>query len=169
MTDTQDLTRKFWAALRHDMTVMLGTTRNALGQDGVGPRPMTAQIDGDRDQGPIWFFTARDTELARAVDPGTPAFFTFADKGNDVFATVTGRLTADNDRAVIDRLWNAFVAAWYEGKDDPALVLLRFDPDDAEIWLDGSSLVAGLKILLGGDPKADYADHTAKVRLSSAG
>ena len=36
------------------------------------------------------------------------------------------------DRAAIDRLWNRFVAAWFEkGKDDPKLALLRFDPERA--------------------------------------
>ena len=79
-----------------------------------------------------------------------------------------GSLRFDNDRAVIDRLWNRFVAAWYEhGKDDPKLALLRLDPERAEIWLDASSMIAGIKMLLGaGDPKEDYKDNVAKVRLA---
>ena len=57
---------------------------------------------------------------------GNRAIATFASKNHELFATVHGRLTAQNDRAVIDRLWNTYVAAWYEdGKDDPKLVLLR--------------------------------------------
>ena len=75
-------------------------------------------------------------------------------------------MAIDNDRAVVDRLWNRFVAAWYEGgKDDPKLVLLRLNAETAEIWLDGSSIVAGIKMLLGVDPKADYMDNVAKVAL----
>jgi general stress protein 26 len=67
---------------------------------------------------------------------------------------------------VVDRLWNRFVAAWYEhGKDDPKLALLRLDPDRGQIWLDGSSLVAGIKMMLGFDPKEDYKDNVAKVNL----
>ena len=67
---------------------------------------------------------------------------------------------------MIDRLWNRFVAAWFDkGKDDPKLALLRFDTEQAEIWLDGSSVVAGIKMLLGFDPKEDYKDHVAKVAL----
>ena len=42
----------------------------------------------------------------------------------------------------------------------------RFDPKDAEIWLDGSSLLAGLKVLFGSDPKEDYAGNVAKVSLA---
>jgi general stress protein 26 len=58
------------------------------------------------------------------------------------------------------------VAAWYEGgKTDPNLALLRLDAERAEIWQDASSLVAGIKMLIGADPKKDYRDQVAKVTL----
>ena len=66
----------------------------------------------------------------------------------------------------IDRLWNKYVAAWYEGgKDDPKLLLLRMDLQHAKIWKDGSSLVAGFLSILGRDPKKDYQDNVADVSL----
>ena len=161
MPTSRELEKKFWKALRSDMTIMLGLT----GVQKVYPRPMTAQIEAE-DGGPIWFFTAKDTELAAKLKNGSAAIGTFSSKGHDLFATVQGKLYLDNDRAVIDRLWNRFVAAWFEGgKDDPKLALLRFDAKSAEIWLDGSSLVAGIKMLLGYDPKEDYKDHVTKVKL----
>jgi len=163
MPDTQEIERQFWKALRSDMTVMLGVS----GAHDVTPRPMTAQIDGEADQGPIWFFTSKDSTLAKSVAREQPSYFNFVAKGHDVWASVSGRLIVANDRAVIDRLWNSFIAAWYEGgKDDPDLCLMRFDPMDAEIWLDGSSLLAGLKVLFGSDPKSEYADNVAKVSLA---
>jgi general stress protein 26 len=163
MPDTQHIEGKFWKALRSDMTVMLGVS----GAHDVTPRPMTAQIDGEADQGPIWFFTSKDSTLAKALTAGQPSYFNFVAKGHDVWASVSGRMAISNDRAVIDRLWNGFIAAWYEGgKDDPDLCLMRFDPKDAEIWLDGSSLLAGLKVLFGSDPKEDYAGNVAKVSLA---
>jgi general stress protein 26 len=67
---------------------------------------------------------------------------------------------------VIDRLWNRYVAAWFEaGKDDPKLAVLRLDPERAEIWGDASSLVAGLKLMLGMDPKKEFKDKVAEVDL----
>ncbi|PNA19001.1 general stress protein, partial [Pseudomonas sp. MPR-R1B] len=79
---------------------------------------------------------------------------------------IHGTLVAENDRAVIDRLWNSFVAAWYEGgKDDPKLQLLRLDAERAQIWVDASSMLAGVKVLLGIDPKQDYKDKVAEVSL----
>lgn len=44
-------------------------------------------------------------------------------------------------------------------------MLLRFDPKQAEIWQDASSVLSGLKLLLGADPKKDYKDQVAKVAL----
>ena len=102
----------------------------------------------------------------KALGRSENAFISFADKGHDLFAKISGTLTLDNDRAVIDRIWNRFVAAWFEqGKDDPKLALLRFDPHQAEIWENEWSLIAGIKLLFGSDPKRDYADKTANVRL----
>ena len=77
-----------------------------------------------------------------------------------------GRLSLDRDRATIDRLWNRFVAAWFPGgKDDPKLALLRFDAERAEIGLDDSSFLAGIKMLFGADPKQEYKDKVAEVSL----
>jgi general stress protein 26 len=165
MPTPAELEEKFWKSLKSDMTVMLGLA----GVEEGHSRPMTAQLDDKGPQGAIWFFTAKETDLAQAVSEGEGrrAVFHFASKGHDLFATVHGELTAYNDRETIDRLWNPYVAAWYEdGKDDPKLQLLRFDPERAEIWENGHSLVAGVMSLLGRDPKKDYQDKVAEVRLN---
>lgn len=161
MPTAAELKEKFWKSLRHDMTMMIGLD----GTRYAHARPMTAQLDKDRD-GPIYFFTSTESELAKNIGRGKAATGAFAAKGHDLFATLHGKLSRDRDRATIDRLWNRFVAAWFEGgKDDPKLVLLRFDVDNAEIWLDGSSMVAGIKMLLGFDPKQDYKDNVATVKM----
>ncbi len=162
MPTPNELEKKFWKSLKSDRTVMLGLVR----LDDGHARPMTAQIEGD-EGGPIWFFTSNKTELVSALKAGDRAMFTFSGKGGDLFASVHGALTLDNDRAAIERLWNPFVAAWYEGgKDDPELALLRFDPDRGEIWENGHSFIAGLMMLAGRDPKKDYGDKVAEVDLS---
>jgi general stress protein 26 len=163
MATPQEIEKKFWKALESDMTVMLGLD----GADDGHTRPMTAQVEDGH--GPIWFFTSADNKLVHAVAQGNGhggrAIATFASKGHDLFATIHGSLRVDTDRAVVDRLWNKFIAAWFEGKDDPKLRLLRLDPEHAEIWLDASSIVAGVKLLLGADPKKDYKGKVADVPL----
>ena len=161
MPTPAELEKKFWHTLKSDRTVMLGL----VDAEEAHTRPMTAMLDGE--EGPIWFFTARDTSIVDALAEGHRAIATFASKSHGLFAAIHGNLTIDNDRAVIDRLWNPFVAAWYEGgKDDPKLTLLRFDADEAQIWENASSLMAGIKMLFGRDPKRDYQDKVADVDLS---
>lgn len=161
MTDEREIETKFWKALKSDRTLMLGF---ADVDDGAA-QPMTAQIEGD-EGGPIWIFSAKDTDLVRNLGAGRKAVGHFAAKGHDLFACVHGHLTPDNDPEMIESLWNPFVAAWFEGgKTDPKLQLLRFDPDRAQIWLNDHSLLAGIKVLLGRDPKRDYKDKVAEVRL----
>ncbi|WP_371156646.1 pyridoxamine 5'-phosphate oxidase family protein [Jannaschia sp. 2305UL9-9] len=162
MTADAKIEAKFWKALRSDMTVFLGC-------DGAAPRPMTAQLAGDEDHGPLWFFTSTDTDLGRVLSTATKqGTMTFSSKGNDVWASANGRLSLSTDPDMIEKLWNPFVAAWYEdGKTDPKLRLVRFDAGEAELWEDGSSLVAGFKALIGSDPKQDFQDKTAHVRLDT--
>src|SRR5262245_35860272 len=148
MATAQELEARFWKALKSDMTMMIGLD----GVEDGHARPMTAQLEGNR--GPIWFFTAKDNSIVQRLGVNDRAIATFASKGHDRFATLHGRLSIDNDGEIIDRLWNRWIAAWYEGgKTDPNLALLRLDPDRAEIWLDASSVMAGIKIMLGADPK----------------
>jgi general stress protein 26 len=162
MTHEAEIAAKFWKALKSDMTVMLGLTGVAESHS----RPMTAQFDGDDGRTAIWFFTARDTDLVKSMGQEHRAVAHFVSKGHDLFASFHGDLILDNDRATIDRLWNRFVAAWYPGgQEDPNLQLIRFEPDDAQIWLNENSLFAGIRLLLGNDPKSAYKDKVAEIRL----
>ncbi len=160
MSNPQELERKFWKALGSDRTLMLGLD----GVEDGHSRPMTAQVEGE--SGPIWFFTGMDNALVARLGEGHRAIAAFASKGHDLFASIKGTLRVDTNRAVVERLWNPFIAAWFEGgKDDPNLVLLRLDAERAEIWLNESNLLAGVKMLLGVNPQADYADKVADVPL----
>ena len=163
MANEEQIEAKFWKALRDDMTLMLGLA----GVEEGHSQPMTAQFDNEHAEGPIWFFTTKDTDLVRSMGEGHRAVAHFVSKGHDIFASIHGELSLDNDRARIERLWNRFVAAWYPGgKDDPKLQLIRLDPEHAQIWLNENSLFAGVKLLMGSDPKKDYRDKVAEVRLN---
>ena len=153
---SDDIRKDFWKALDASPYVMVGQT---------GERehhvPMSAQLDKDAD-GAFWFFTATDNRLAG----GGPAMAQFASKGHDLFACISGTLRREEDPAVLDRLWNNGVAAFYPGgKSDPKLLLLRFDLDDAEIWTADPGIKGMFKLATGMSMKrGDLGEH-AKVTL----
>ena len=161
MSNETEIRDRFWKELKSERTIMLGVD----GEPGGGMQPMTALIEED-DGGPLWIFTSKESDLARAIGGGKPAHATFTGRKHDLFANVTGRLSIDNNRTVIDRLWNPWVAAWFEdGKDDPKLCLLRFDAEHAKIWLNATPLGAAIEWLLRRDPKESYKDKVAEVAL----
>lgn len=157
---SRQLENKFWKTLKSDRTLMLG-------MDGVEDghaRPMTALIEGE-EGGPIWFFTSHDNAMLAKLGDGKRVIATLCGKGHDLFASIAGTLREATDAVMIERLWNPFIAAWFEGKDDPAIVLMRLDPEHAQIWLNESSLLAGIKLVFGVDPKKDYRDKVADIDL----
>jgi general stress protein 26 len=160
MSTPQELEGKLWDALGSDRVVMLGLD----GAENGHTRPMSVQVEAGKS--PLWVFTTKDNQMVKLLGPAQRATATFTAKGHDLFASLQGTLHHHNDRATIDRLWNRSVAGWYEGgKDDPNLELLRFDATDAEIWENQNSVLAGVKVLLGADPKKEAQDKMAKVSL----
>ncbi len=145
------------------MTLMLGLTG---GNDGHS-QPMTALIEKDADRGPLWIFTAKDVHLVQAMaGRSNTAAAQFVSKGHDLFASIQGAVSLVNDPGMVDRLWNRFIAAWYPGgKEDPSLQLLRFDLTHAHIWLNEHRVLAGIKIMLGSDPKKDYEGKVVDMVL----
>ena len=153
---SDDIKQQFWKALADSPYVMLGAT---------GERehhiPMNAQLDKDA-HGAFWFFTATDNRLAA----GGPAMAQFAAKGHELFACISGTLVSESDRTVLDKLWSNSIAAWYEGgKDDPKLVLLRFDLDDAEIWTADPGIKGMFKLATGMAMKDGELGEHATVAL----
>lgn len=156
----QELRGMFWKELSSSPFMMLGLQ----GVEDSRTRPMTAQIDAPdgadkEDGGTIYFFGAKSESLVQGAGPSHRAVATYVSKGHDIFAHVHGTLTPVNDRALIERLWNPYIASWYKnGKDDPDLALLRFDTENADIWKSesGATLVAAALKMLGRDPGKDH-------------
>ena len=139
MSSPTELKQKFWTALADSPFVFL-----QLDSDPQTAVPMTAQLDKDAD-GRIWFFTHRDHPLAKMG----PATATFAGKGHDMFARFTGTLSEETSRERTDKQWSPVIEAWFDGKDDPNLLMLRMDLGQAEIWNSDLGFIDNTRMLLG--------------------
>lgn len=157
MADTVELKQHFWSKLASSPFLMVGL------QDGQHSEPLTAQLDEDQVD-TIFFFIGKDNRMAK----GGPAMLQFVSKGHDFFACLAGTARIDKDVAMIDKLWNNQVEAWFPGgKSDPNLALLRIDIDDAEMWETDMSVTGKLKMLFGGKIKSDETGSHAKVETTA--
>lgn len=129
--DTTEHTREteahFLELLKVFKTAMLIT--RAFG-GGFHGRPMSiAHHDED---GTLWFLTdlSSGTVAEAARDPH--ALVSLADSDKYVVMTGEVEIVVDAQRAAT--LWKEPFRVWFKGPDDPALTLIRFQPDDGEYW-----------------------------------
>lgn len=143
-SDTSEALDAFWSALESSPFLMLG-----LPAQNAHSLPMTAQFEGR--QGPIWFYGSRSSRLVEGLTSTNDAMAQYVGEGHKLFACISGMLTIDNNPAIIDKYWTKSVAAWFpQGKSDPDLVMLRFDPGNIAIWQADLSLMGKIRMMFGG-------------------
>lgn len=154
--DPAEVRHRMWEKLAKSPFVMIKRT----GTDDHA-EPMTAILDPDAD-GKFWFYTRKDNRIA----PGGRAMAQVVTKDHKLFACISGTLTEETDPAVIDKYWSNMVEAWFDGgRNDPDLIMLRFELDDAEIWEGDESLSGKFKMLTGMKIKPEEAGRHVETAL----
>ena len=103
--------------------------------DAVGDihgRPLTVQ-DVDFD-GTFWFLVSKSAEWTSAAGAGIAANVALDDAKDGRWISVSGAATLVEDRARIQEMWSPLYEAWFDGPDDPDLVLLRVESNSADYW-----------------------------------
>jgi general stress protein 26 len=78
---------------------------------------------------------SRGATAERVGDAGVAANLAFSDERRAAYVSVTGRATLVDDAARKRELWSAVVRPWFPGgAEDPELVLLKLQPEHAELW-----------------------------------
>ncbi|MDP8915943.1 MAG: pyridoxamine 5'-phosphate oxidase family protein [Pseudomonadota bacterium] len=136
---------RMWKAISDDRLGMLGLT----GPDAGHFQPMSAYHEQETHH--LWFFSYADNKLSAPLGDGKTqeAMFHFVDKERQVWACIMGALSSSRSRAHLDKFWDSQAQAWFaEGKDDLKLTMLRFEPRQAEVWINEKGLVRyGLGVL----------------------
>jgi general stress protein 26 len=121
---------RMWRDLKENRFGMLG----AVGLPIRHFNPMTAFAEPESAK--IWFYTAKDTDLAQAALKGAPAMFMFMTRDQELQACIGGEIRTVFDALHRDKYWSPMVSAWFpKGKDDPSLTLLCLECADAEVWI----------------------------------
>jgi len=124
--------------------------------DRHSSRPLTvAEVDGDR----IAMLVDTTAEWSAAVAAGSAVVHVaLSDVRKNNYASLNGAASLSRDAAEIERLWNPFAGAFFEGKDDPNLAVLHFNVSDGQYWDSPQgrlgSLVTLVRAAIGGDDKA---------------
>jgi general stress protein 26 len=127
------------AMLRHAVNEARGVMVGVVGGPERHFQPMKGYaVEGER---PVWFLCRRDISLVQTLGGEThAALMNVVSESHHLYASVGGELTAERDQGRIDQFWSSVADAWLpEGRTSPEVILLRFDPAEAEVWLADNS------------------------------
>lgn len=158
---------RLWDTIDHKRTGMLG-----ICQHGKHMQPMTAF--GERETDTIWFYTYKESDLAREIAAGNGEFGggvkgMFCLDGGDekFFACMSGQMSLERDMTRIEKYWNAVVAAWYpDGKADARLTMIRFDLDDAQLWLSDKTKLGFMAEVAKANITHQLPDYGASIHVN---
>jgi general stress protein 26 len=161
--DTLNRFRELVSKFRTAMFVTQGR------EPGLHARPMAvAKMEED---GIFWFVTGRDTTKIDELTTHPDALVCL--QNDNQFVAVAGRVEVVQDRSKVEELWSESFRVWFDGKDDPNLVLLRLVPNAGEYW--DQSGTRGLKYAFRAakayatqqrmDPRADEPDTHGALKL----
>lgn len=96
--------------------------------------PLTTQ-NRSLDDGMLYFFVSRITQLGQRITLDGDVNITYCDTHKDHYVSVAGHARLSHDLALRERLFNALSRAWFPGGPaDPNLDLLAVQILHAEYW-----------------------------------
>ncbi|MFD1712794.1 pyridoxamine 5'-phosphate oxidase family protein [Ottowia sp. GY511] len=95
-------------------------------------RPMSLQ-EADED-GTCWFISSTDSEKNRDIAKDDRVVLTFQNEGKMSYLSLSGTATIHKDKGTIDKYWTDFANAWFDGKDDPRVSILKVVPRAGHYW-----------------------------------
>ena len=129
-------------------------------------RPMQtqqAEFDGD-----LWFFTSSNTHKAEEIEKDNRVNVSYAAPADNSDVSISGTAEIVTDKAKMEELWSPILKAWFpKGLDEPDIILLKVNANQAEYWDSASSSLVQafglLKSLVTGE-RADGGEH-AQISL----
>lgn len=120
-------------------------------------RPMTVlEVD---DAGYLWFMTSKTTHKDDEVEKDPFVHLMMQSGKRSGFLNLYGIAETVEDRAKVDDLWSAALEIWFDGPEDPNIVLLRVEVLEGHYWDNKSPAPVAafkmLKSLITGEPDHD--------------
>lgn len=155
---------KLFELIRDIRTCMM-TTQESDGS--LHSRPMYS-MEAD-ENGHLWFFTTLQSPKVVEISKDRQVNLAYANPDEQHYVSIAGVAEVVRDKMRIAEKWNESLRAWFpEGRDDPALALIRVKPVRGEYWDSPSSTLVNLygtmKAVLTGEPATD-AGEQKKVSL----
>lgn len=98
----------------------------------IHSRPMATQPM--RADGTLCFLTERDSGKVDEIVEQQHVHLGYSDLRHSKYVSVSGTATISGSRPLIRELWTPFARAWFDGPEDPSIVVLQVKVQEAEYW-----------------------------------
>ncbi|CAH8282131.1 general stress protein 26 [Mariniflexile fucanivorans] len=128
-TKDKDKLEKIKALIDDPKVIMLSTRLDKI---PFSVCPMTIQeID---ELGDLWFFSSKASSHFNDIEFDNRVQIMYVDNQKQSYISIYGNATHIVDKQKVNELWNPDLTNWFEGKDDPNLILLNVNIDNAYYW-----------------------------------
>jgi general stress protein 26 len=106
---------------------------NIKSHEPFATRPMSVQKFDD--DGTLWFLSAIDSHKNQHLQDDPFVQLLFQGSAHSDFLSLYGECTVSQDKGKIAELWEPILKTWFtEGKDDPRITVIRFEPLHGYYW-----------------------------------
>lgn len=103
-----------------------------LGKIPGNSRPMGLQETDD--SGNLWFISSDTSNKNFEIKDDNRVMLYFMNNSNSEYLSIYGEAFVYKDRSTIEDKWSPMANAWFDGKDDPTVSIIRVEPKDTYYW-----------------------------------
>lgn len=130
----------------------------------INTRPMSLQeVD---EEGNLWFISSEESNKNFEIKDDNRTQLIFSNPKDMEFLSVYGTAHIYRDRKTIDEKWSSLANAWFDGKDDPNVSIIRVAPLEGYYWdSTGGKMVNFLKYAAAAITGKKHADGSIEGSL----
>jgi general stress protein 26 len=98
----------------------------------IAARPMSLQ-ETDK-EGNLWFISSEASHKNLEIKDDNRVQLFFMNDSNSEYLSVFGKAFIYRDKSTIEEKWSPLANAWFDGKEDPNVSIIRVTPDETYYW-----------------------------------
>lgn len=98
----------------------------------ISARPMA--IEEVDEEGNLWFISSIESVKNAEINEDSNVQLFFNNTGSSEYLSVYGYAKIYKDRHTIEEKWTTMAEAWFDGKNDPDVSILKVTPMETKYW-----------------------------------